>query len=198
MSYEIPAKPTMYNGISFRSRLESKWAAFFDLTEWQWEYEPSEINGYNPDFIIKCTSGYYKTNTIIIEVKPSVMATKEELHKFYNKYKNVPAHLLFLTDMPFTEKSQTDEAIVVIGWGRQYNPELNGEIPPENALVTIEMKCENDFGSTLFQYDGMVHGLIERKYFLVKTDSLYDFIIRRWKQAGNMVQFKVKRGGNYE
>lgn len=44
-NYTVPAIPTKYNGINFRSRLEAKWAAFFDLLEWNWEYEPCDFNG---------------------------------------------------------------------------------------------------------------------------------------------------------
>jgi hypothetical protein len=32
---------TRYNGVNFRSRLEAKWAAFFDLAGWSWEYQPA-------------------------------------------------------------------------------------------------------------------------------------------------------------
>lgn len=44
--------PTLYQGIEFRSRLEAKWAAFFDLLGWRWEYEPIDGDGYIPDFAI--------------------------------------------------------------------------------------------------------------------------------------------------
>jgi hypothetical protein len=47
--------PTAYNGVNFRSRLEARWAAFFDLLEWRWEYEKEayKLEGglnYLPDF----------------------------------------------------------------------------------------------------------------------------------------------------
>ena len=35
----IPAIPTTYAGVNFRSRLEAKWAAFFDIVAWQWDYD---------------------------------------------------------------------------------------------------------------------------------------------------------------
>lgn len=44
--------PTLYAGTWFRSRLEAKWAAFFDLVRWSWTYEPIDSPGYIPDFLI--------------------------------------------------------------------------------------------------------------------------------------------------
>ena len=34
MNYTIKAIPTTYAGVRFRSRLEARWAAFFDLCGW--------------------------------------------------------------------------------------------------------------------------------------------------------------------
>ena len=34
---------TVYRGIEFRSRLEARWAAFFDQCEWPWVYEGNDI-----------------------------------------------------------------------------------------------------------------------------------------------------------
>ena len=36
----IKAKPTVYKNISFRSRLEAKWAIFFDEMGITYRYEP--------------------------------------------------------------------------------------------------------------------------------------------------------------
>jgi hypothetical protein len=57
------AHPTTYGGTQFRSRLEARWAAFFDLAQWRWEYEPSDDAGWVPDFIL-VDSG------VAVEVKP--------------------------------------------------------------------------------------------------------------------------------
>jgi hypothetical protein len=67
----IAAKPTVYSGIQFRSRLEARWARFFDAIEWEWIYEPSvpELEGiqYQPDFLV---SKPEYAEPILIEVKP--------------------------------------------------------------------------------------------------------------------------------
>jgi hypothetical protein len=53
MQYNIKAIPTTYAGVNFRSRLEARWAAFFDLCGWKWEYEPFDLEGWAPDFLLK-------------------------------------------------------------------------------------------------------------------------------------------------
>jgi hypothetical protein len=64
--YKFAAHPTPYAGVAFRSRLEAKWAAFFDLVKWAWEYEPIDLKGWSPDF---------RVGTTLIEVKP--VATRQ-------------------------------------------------------------------------------------------------------------------------
>lgn len=64
MRYRINAIETRYNGILFRSRLEARWAAMFDLLGWRWTYEPTEFNGWIPDFAIQGKEVVY------VEVKP--------------------------------------------------------------------------------------------------------------------------------
>lgn len=68
----INAIPTMYAGCQFRSRLEAKWAAFFDLMGWHWEYEPLDLDGYIPDFVIDSPHESGKTFKRLIEVKPAL------------------------------------------------------------------------------------------------------------------------------
>lgn len=49
---KIHAIPTVYRKRQMRSRLEARWAAFFDLMKWSWEYEPLDLNGWIPDFVV--------------------------------------------------------------------------------------------------------------------------------------------------
>jgi hypothetical protein len=64
MTQIYQAHPTMYAGTQFRSRLEARWAAFFDLVGWRWTYEPVDLCGWVPDFLL---SG---AEPIFVEVKP--------------------------------------------------------------------------------------------------------------------------------
>lgn len=54
--------PTTYAGTNFRSRLEARWAAFFDLIGWRWTYEPFDAPGYIPDYIV------HGSDSLIVEV----------------------------------------------------------------------------------------------------------------------------------
>ena len=77
----MKAIPTAYKGYHFRSRLEARWAVFFDTIGLEWDYEPEGFelaNGvkYLPDFFIKGNGwrGPY------IEVKPE-RPSDQELRK---------------------------------------------------------------------------------------------------------------------
>lgn len=61
---------TPYRGATFRSRLEARWAAMFDLLGWDWVYEPWDGNRYIPDFVL------LGRRPVLVEVKPAVSLTE--------------------------------------------------------------------------------------------------------------------------
>lgn len=190
MQYDIKAKPTVYNGRLYRSRLEAKWAAFFDLTGWKFEYEPSEMCGRNPDFLLHCNSKAYSTNHILVEIKPAVFMTEEYVKDAVKAYDKLPAHLLFLTDTPFY-KSTSNYGNLIIGKGSQYvRNAVHDEEPFRTHVDELAMKCENDFASTIFLFDSMIYNSKNRKDFL-DIDRVQDAvpIITRWIKAGNQTMF---------
>ena len=67
----LKAIDTPYQGHLFRSRLEARWAVFFDALGLEWEYESEgyDLDGiwYLPDFKVKTPQG----SDIWIEVKPA-------------------------------------------------------------------------------------------------------------------------------
>ena len=65
MEYTIRSFPTVYKGRQYRSRLEARWAAFFDLLGWNAEYEPFDLGSWSPDFLLHA-QGF----DIFVEVKP--------------------------------------------------------------------------------------------------------------------------------
>ena len=78
---DIRAIETSYDGCRFRSRLEARWAVFFNAAGIEYQYEPegfvlSDGSWYLPDFYIKTPGGDYW----FAEVKGN-MADKEGLRK---------------------------------------------------------------------------------------------------------------------
>ena len=68
----IQAIQTTYQGYKFRSRLEARWAVFFDALGLKWEYEPEGFDlgsagWYLPDFLLQTRL----FGPVYVEVKPT-------------------------------------------------------------------------------------------------------------------------------
>lgn len=66
---QFAAKDTVYKGVRFRSRLEAKWAAFFDAIGWDWTYEPVDLGDWSPDFLVDVRADG-RAGPVYAEVKP--------------------------------------------------------------------------------------------------------------------------------
>jgi hypothetical protein len=70
----MKAIETNYNGYKFRSRLEAKWALFFDLSHIKYIYEPEGfiVDGkpYLPDFYLPETYLRSISKGVYVEIKP--------------------------------------------------------------------------------------------------------------------------------
>jgi hypothetical protein len=68
---------TIYKGYRFRSRLEARWAVFFDALGIPYDYEPEgfDLGGiwYLPDFLLT-----KRQPRIWVEIKPEVPKSEEE------------------------------------------------------------------------------------------------------------------------
>ena len=107
---EIKAIETVYNGYRFRSRLEARWAVFFDAMHIKYEYEPEGFVGWNdvkylPDF-------YIPEEKVYIEVK----GHDDQLERDWEKiacaidFQSTPVSegLILLGEIPNPDK---------VGWG---------------------------------------------------------------------------------
>lgn len=97
---------TNYKGYRFRSRLEARWAVFWDALDLEWSYEPEgfDLGGgvfYLPDFHLGQVN-------LWAEVKPR-RATEHELHKCRLLAAGSGRNVLLLEGMP------ADRAYPIIG-----------------------------------------------------------------------------------
>lgn len=79
----MKAIETKYKGYRFRSRLEARWAVFFDALGIKWEYETDgydlgEAGWYLPDFIVTTPDG----DQVIYEIKPSNVLSDAKFEAF--------------------------------------------------------------------------------------------------------------------
>ncbi|MDP2521767.1 hypothetical protein Q8W30_04210 [Neptunomonas phycophila] len=95
---------TRYKGYRFRSRLEARWAVFFDHLgfDWEYEYEGFQIDGgapYLPDFLLKDDGSF---PDVWVEVKPQKPMKPKESKRYYQVGKslaNSEEHTGFLVTM---------------------------------------------------------------------------------------------------
>ncbi len=92
--YTITPLETKYRGVKFRSRLEARWAVFFNEIGLAWQYEPDAFpiskeppSAYLPDFFLPDLNLFW-------EVKPEAGNTRVySLHKvkafFYTQQQNI-------------------------------------------------------------------------------------------------------------
>jgi hypothetical protein len=122
----IKAVETIYKGYKFRSRLEARWAVFFDAIGAEWEYEAQgfELDDgtcYLPDFVLHNVGGRMDGGDLWVEVK-GVMTEEDK-----KKIQLFGYH--FLGYYFHDGESDEDE------WAFDGEPLLVvGEIPPGNNL----------------------------------------------------------------
>lgn len=126
---------TYYKGYHFRSRLEARWAVFFDALGIEWEYEPEGFRlpsgrMYLPDFRIKCYGkrGGYDRNYFYLYVEVKGEMTEEDAQKI-REFFGCDYSILVVGNIPYV--SQEDD--VYDSWTfNNYEPMNGYDICPFN------------------------------------------------------------------
>lgn len=101
----IEAIETEYKGYRFRSRLEARWAVFFDACGIKYQYEPEGFKAedgtmYLPDF-------YLPDFDVYCEVKPCTEEKMQEIVKVIRFLYGQTINVMLLPDIPSAEKDST-------------------------------------------------------------------------------------------
>jgi len=113
----MEAKRTTYRGITFRSRLEARWAVVFDYLEIEWLYEPQryiidmatgdglEERTYLPDFLLPATKTWVEVKGEMDRVDWRLLANAidgfgRKLPHVHESYRRSAAGLLMLGEIP--------------------------------------------------------------------------------------------------
>jgi hypothetical protein len=200
--FKVAAIPTAYRGRLYRSRLEAKWAAFFDLMGWQHEYEPYDLGTWSPDFLIIPSGGAHE---VLVEVKPITEfdpAVGEKMLKaavdrglgdsgrFLLLLGTGPMRLgesvlagwrcMLLKDFPYEWEGTP------IRWVADPDrPELRGDLIHTTAHAPFLESGNDDY------WDGLTTGIWHYEGPLPL--SYPDHTLRLWAEASNAVQWKGGR-----
>jgi hypothetical protein len=142
MATGLKAIETVYNGYRFRSRLEARWAVFFDVLGVKYRYEPEGFDfgpggWYLPDFEV-AEWGVY------VEIKPDLKWKSPEHLDARQKCWNLAGHM-------------NRKVLLIRGdpWPLEYGLEVFGELQFEQCMFGQCRKCENiwlvsyDAGATM-------------------------------------------------
>lgn len=197
-------KPTVYRGIQYRSRLEAKWAAFFDLLNWRFDYEPFDLKGWVPDFIL-----YGEKEDVLVEIKPITKFCVETSFKIERA--NPKCDVLLIGTSPFV--IQRDYNIIeidymsaeihfteppIIGWlGEYYPEELDSEYNTISKDSYSWQKCyswfvENrwDFCPDEGSFRGRLTGYYDGNHYNGDVNEANSIAENSWAKAINIVQKK--------
>lgn len=120
----IKAIETVYNGYRFRSRLEARWAIFFDAAGIEYQYEPEgfeiecqcygDSDKYLPDF-------YLPEFDVYAEVKGSDEQLKADIGKLMDviDFHATPISnkgLIILGDIPYTDDGDLIPTFNMLSW----------------------------------------------------------------------------------
>jgi hypothetical protein len=201
MEYTIKAIPTTYKGVKFRSRLEARWAVMFDKLGWHWRYEPLDLDGWIPDFIIN--------DVLPVEVKPYLWANSADPTKFVTPDLHGKIHdrLALIVGADFrcgNESSCTNDLFpmgVLVGskWWRREYPGWKGALDRavmgdawhrgqerSRAATRIRYDICEDINSWETRFNGFEKGPEDM------ADVDHDLVEAWWIEAGNVVQYQHK------
>lgn len=187
----IKAIETTYNGYKFRSRLEARWAVFFDALGIKYEYEPEgfEFEGgkrYLPDFFIRewdCWVEIKPEIPILSIIKSglrggrySVKKTEYKLCELLAKHTKKPVLLIGGTPWVKRPRPNPDGTIDIDTGVDLYEYKIAVFLPDmivfdsDGSETGIEVKLPHlqDFGSPFYEdfYESSIHlyGFIYRCY----------------------------------
>lgn len=171
--YRFAPHPVIYNNIQFRSRLESRWAAFFDLMAWEYTYEPYDLERWSPDFKLITEMG----SEFLVEVKPTELIDKALRLKIANAT-GFSSGILLVSESPFNYPYPNCIGLTSIdGKTLDYKGETDFEFC---TSVIMDVYGDGKDIHNLCNCDEQVH-----TQFLEAND----FCTELWSEAGNKVQF---------
>lgn len=188
--YTIAAIPTVYRDRMYRSRLEARWAAFFDRLGWAYEYEPFDLGGWSPDFLLTDLD-------TLVEVKPWSKFDRATADKIAIA---APDRQLLLTFVaPWLSKKtevEGDTAGVCIGCFHSYDIQRWDLACLAWVPRSDRPKFVADILYGLGDHDWLAYSAGRRQFSEEEAAALYgygEYTMKLWADACNAVQWEPER-----
>jgi hypothetical protein len=202
----IKAIDTVYNGYKFRSRLEARWAVFFDSLSINYEYEKEgfDLDGtwYLPDFWLPNLNCW-------VEIKPNILRLRRNFRD-KEEYKEPKRELTLCRKL----SDGTDKVVLLIGgkpWARNYNTDNNSTpyysfeyevivfFPKSVMMAKNFNNALRVTGFNLHLEDKGYYDLLDQEFYTSnKENTLYWFIRERYKDCPTFFELPCpKRGDVY-
>lgn len=191
----MKAIETKYEGYKFRSRLEARWAVFFNAMRLKWEYEVegfelSDGTWYLPDFKVHTP----QNQVIWYEVKPEGVIDDEKFSRFAEDSHDDEGHYMngprtgLLSGDPLSHFSRS-RVIEVDGRDHTYMDKQTNRICPRCGLIqemsyyqfdrhsdgSVRVQCYHCDAETPFGGDGPVEkGVMKTRLTSHKGDILVE------------------------
>lgn len=188
--------PTIYDGVRFRSRLEARWAMFFDRLGWKWSYEQVECSGWIPDFSLAASDG----DRVLVEIKPlqftsTTLAEGEMTREYRDKIDRCDQEhqILLLGEGPFYDDSHyRDEYLGMLRTpSGYYEPLVDAFVPCMEWEPAAFSTCEGiGFHGAYGAYDNVITGGYDGNTGTFQNINA----VRHWRYVSNYSQWK---GANY-
>ena len=192
---QIQAKPMVYEGINFRSKLEARWYFFMKNLGWNIEYEPDieGIVGWIPDFLI-----LGKGTKVLLEVKPFQTLSDFEgdyasktINKIENSLKNIKVDAILLVGSSLNlKKADCGNDLSFVG-GKIIR-KLANDIEFYNDNFSYTDRTAGDFKigvcDELCWYHDVINNDHDGGYDLSEENK--DFVYECWNKAGSKLQWK--------
>ena len=160
---EIKTIETKYNGFKFRSRLEARWAIFFDVIGLKYEYEVEgfEMNGirYLPDFYIPSLDRWFE-----IKAKPLSEYEMKKCEEFCFNKDNANIKFSVLIGSPEAVKINDFAGVLEYVW--QWPSE---EYPQNCRFLAPNELSEIEYYSRFMRGVWVVPGVTEEELILAAS-----------------------------
>lgn len=181
--------PTEYRGYIFRSRLEAKWAAFFDLLGWRYEYESCDFDGWIPDFVI------FGAKPIYVEVKPVSDFPEDVAAKIDASGCEDETLIVGLT---LIQENTSYSPSLYIGWLNENDTEqgwgMGWGLAPLGRWIGNDSAKKGDGRIGFCHYEGSYHDRITGAYDGGSHGQPIsnEEVVELWHKAANIVQWQPK------